>query len=93
MTWWFRRRRHHEQVLERLELLRHQLHHIENRLMATLTDINTNLDKLEADVANAPSQQPPAAATEADLDGVAARVDAIDAAVLAKSQPPAPPAG
>lgn len=88
MTWWFRRWRH-ERRIQQLEHNVHALHEKEKRTMAHLTDVNARLDKLEADVANLPSQQPPAqpAATEAELDVLVTRIDAIDAAVLAKSQP------
>lgn len=92
MSWWTWRPRPSKAV--RLAILEHNvhvLHEKERRTMATLTEVNARLTQLEADVANIPPQQPPQpapAATEADLDGLVTRIDAIDAAVIAKSQPP-----
>lgn len=66
----------------------------QENIMATVADLNTKLDELLKDVSRVlalVSNAPLPAATQAEVDALAARIDSLDAGVEAVSPEPVPP--
>jgi hypothetical protein len=72
------RARRYKRILSEFELINFKLNHI----MATLAEVNTSLDALDAEV-TAIKAAGTGAATTADLDAVKARIDAATTALQA----------
>ena len=63
------------------------------KIMASIADLNTKLDAMKADVdAFIAEHNAPPVATQADLDALGERMDAIHAEAQAAMAPPAAPA-
>lgn len=81
-------------LTRQLEALTRTINLNQENTMATVADLNTKLDELLKDVSRVlalVSNAPLPAATQAEVDALATRIDSLDADVEAVSPEPVPP--